>query len=77
MRVNAFSAALLTLYAGVPALISLIEPEPLDTLTIRPWALCFSCGRRASVVRQAPNRFVSSASWTWSRSAVLASAHVS
>ena len=40
----------------MPALISLIEPEPLETLTIRGWALRLRWGRNASHMRQAPNR---------------------
>ena len=62
---------------SVPAPIDESAPPPDETLTMRPRPLARSIGSSASVIRQAPNRFVSIASWTTPRSALSARCHVS
>lgn len=75
---NAFSAALLTRYAGVPPCsMAASEPASLETLTMRPRALRRSRGSRISVVRQGPSTLVSHVSCTTARSAVAARCQVS
>src|SRR5438105_2991590 len=74
-RVSALSAALDTLYAGEPPVITEIEPPSLLTLTIRGRVLERSIGSSASITRQGPNRLTSIASATVPRSALLAVAH--
>ena len=74
-RVSALSAALDTLYAGDPPVITEIEPPSLLTLTILGRVLERSIGSSASITRQGPNRLTSTASATAPRSALLAVAH--
>src|SRR5690242_7095136 len=74
-RVSALSAALDTLYAGEPPVITEIEPPSLLTFTILGRVLERSIGSRASITRQGPNRLTSIASATVPRSALLAVAH--
>src|SRR5262244_809031 len=66
------AAALDTLYAGEPPVITEIEPPSLLTLTILGRLLERSIGSSASITRQGPNRLTSTASATVPRSALLA-----
>ena len=72
---SALSAALDTLYAGEPPVITEIEPPSLLTFTILGRVLERSIGSSASITRQGPNRLTSIASATVPRSALLAVAH--
>jgi hypothetical protein len=78
--VRALRAALLMPYVAAappravrPKAGSACDPAPLLTLTIRGYALCFSSGRNARIIRQLPNRLTSMTRFAASRSAVLAS----
>jgi hypothetical protein len=64
VRVKAFSAALVTCYAGGPAPMFVSDPDSEETLTIRPVRLFRMRGRNAWQTRHGPNKFVVIASIT-------------
>lgn len=68
---------MLTLSVGVPADMLASEPPSLETLTILGCGELLISGRKASVARHAPRRFVSSPARTSLRLALLARAGVS